>query len=109
MRSVVLCLLLSACGSKSDKPAESGSAAGSPRGAAALKKMGELRDVACKCKDKSCIDRVNAAVAKWSADDQKTNGPMNYSETEGQQMAQIGQEMGACIQQVIAPVHGEGP
>lgn len=108
MRSVVLCLLLVACGNTSDKPSEgSAAAAGPPHGEAALKKMGELRDVACRCKDKSCVDRVNAAVTKWSADDQKTNGPLNYTPEQAERMGQIASEMGNCIQAVISPGHAE--
>ena len=109
MRSLVVVLLLFACGKKAEQPAASGSAgsAMSPavvtHGEAALAKMSALRDQACKCKTKDCAEGVSAAVRQWSAEDLKANGPLTYTDEQSERIVKIAGEMGVCVTNAITP------
>ena len=106
MRLVLLVLALAACGKKQDAPS-TGSAGPSPavvsHGEAAIAKMSELKTQACACKDRSCATAVSEAVKKWSADDLKANGELKLSEEQGERMAKIAGDMGACVELAIGP------
>ena len=79
------------------------SAAVVSHGEAALAKMTELATQACACKSRDCATAVSAAVKKWSADDLKANGALKLSEEQGERMAKIAGEMGACVEAAIGP------
>lgn len=92
---VVAVLALGAC--KKDAADDGGA------GAAAIAKMSELRDEACKCKDAPCAKGVSDKMMKWTQE-QVTGGkaPPKMSEAEAKQATAIGDEMGTCIQSAMA-------
>jgi hypothetical protein len=104
MRLVLLVLAVAACGKKADAPnAGSASQVAVSHGEAAVAKMADLKSQACACKTKECATAVSAAVKKWSADDLKANGALKLSEEQGERMAKIAGDMGACVEAAIGP------
>jgi hypothetical protein len=72
-------------------------------GAAAIAKLGELRDEACKCKDAACASAVSDKMTKWTQEQtQGGKAPPKMSEADAKLAAAIGAEMGTCIQTAMA-------
>jgi hypothetical protein len=72
-------------------------------GAAAIAKIEELRDEACKCKDAACAKAVSEKMTAWTREQtQGGKSPPKMSETDAKQVAAIGNEMGRCIQTAMA-------
>jgi hypothetical protein len=72
-------------------------------GADMMGKMTEFKDAMCKCADKACADKVQADMAKWSADMAKEAGdkPVTPSEEDMKKMAPISEEMGKCMSKAM--------
>jgi len=68
----------------------------------AMAKMAEFKDKMCACKDTACATKVSDEMTKWSQDmakDQKE--PPKMSEEDTKKAAQIGDDMGKCMQKAM--------
>lgn len=67
-------------------------------------KMTELKNAMCKCTDKACADKVQADMAKWSADNAKAAGdkPAKPDEKMMAEMTKVGEEYGTCMAKAMS-------
>jgi hypothetical protein len=73
----------------------------------ALAKMRELKDEMCKCKDAKCAQDVSDKMTKWSQDQAKNQKePPKMSDADQKTAAQLGEEMGKCMQTAMGAGSG---
>src|SRR2546423_981931 len=59
-------------------------------------KMTEFKDAMCKCTDKACADKVQADMAKWSADNAKATAD-KPDEKAMADLGKINEDYGKCM------------
>ncbi|HTL34445.1 MAG TPA: hypothetical protein VL326_15060, partial [Kofleriaceae bacterium] len=78
----------------------------------ALKKMGELADKMCACKDAKCAQDVSDEMTKWGQEMSKEmKDPPKMSEADTEKAQAIGMRMGECMtkaMQADVPVTNRG-
>ncbi|HEY5921625.1 MAG TPA: IPT/TIG domain-containing protein [Kofleriaceae bacterium] len=76
----------------------------------AMKKMAEFRDQLCACKDAPCVELVSDSMTKWSQEmAREQRDPPRMTEEDTKQAAEIGEQMGKCMQAAMGAGQPTGP
>jgi hypothetical protein len=68
----------------------------------AMAKYTEFRDEMCKCKDAKCAQDVSDKMTKWGQEQSKNQKePPKMNEADTKKFADIGKEMGDCMQKAM--------
>jgi hypothetical protein len=111
MKSIMLALVLAACGGGSPPPAQPAPPAPVPADAAAaapvaagdwfdeaLGKMKIFSDQMCACKDMTCAQKVGSDMSDWGQKMEKDHPePPKLSEAQNKSAADIGAKMNECM------------
>jgi hypothetical protein len=74
-----------------------------PRRDSALQVMEQFTDDMCSCHDSQCAQRVVDDMTRWSQEQTSSNRePAKMTEEDTQRAAEIGERMGACMQNAMA-------
>jgi hypothetical protein len=104
MKTVLLAVMLAACGCGKQSPAQQpvanpASKADAPvkSVASAVAKMTAFRDQMCTCADKACIDRISQDMTTWAQRLREQGADINISDAEEQQIAEIADGLTKCM------------
>ncbi len=68
----------------------------------ALDKMDAFAKTMCECKDPACAQKVSDDITKWAEEMSKVyKEPPHMSEADQKRAAEIGEQMGKCMQQAM--------
>lgn len=69
-----------------------------------MAKMTELKDKMCACADPACAQQVSDEMTRWSQEMSKEQRkPPKLSDAEIDKFAEIGEQMGQCMQKAMSP------
>jgi hypothetical protein len=71
-------------------------------GAEAMAKMAEFKDAMCKCKDAKCAQDVSDKMTQWTQAQSNGKEPPKLSDADQKKAAQLGEDMGKCMQAAMA-------
>ena len=71
-------------------------------GAEAMAKMAEFKDAMCKCKDAKCAQDVSDKMTQWTQAQSSGKEPPKLSDADQKKAAQLGEDMGKCMQAAMA-------
>ncbi|MEO7729768.1 MAG: hypothetical protein ABIY55_02265, partial [Kofleriaceae bacterium] len=76
-------------------------------GAESVGKLGDFKERMCACKDKTCSDKVSEDMARWGQEAAKSGADKAVvSEVDAKTLADITQEMTACMTRIMTEAGG---
>jgi hypothetical protein len=76
----------------------------------ALDKMAAFANTMCECKDAECAHKVSDDITKWAEEMSKVyKEPPHMSEADQKRAADIGEQMGKCMQQAMGAGSAAAP